>query len=67
MSAGAEHGYTYQGDASSYVVTLLGRPNKLAAKVKIERCIKGEGSIPVGATVTIPMRKLTARSAADNR
>jgi hypothetical protein len=62
MTRGAENGYTYTGDESAYQVTMLRRDAKRGtALIKIERCVSGAGSIPVGAQVTVPLRRVTVK------
>lgn len=59
MSAGAEHGYTYTGDESTYLVTMLERDGRRGtARVKVETVTSGPGSIPPGAEVTVPLRRV---------
>lgn len=54
-----ENGYTYTGDESAYLVTMLRRDTKRkTAHVKIERTLSGVGSIPRGACVTVPLRRV---------
>lgn len=56
----AENGYVYTGDVSSYHVTMLRRePRKGTALVLIERCLTGEGTIPNGSEVTVPLVRVT--------
>lgn len=59
MSA-PEHGYTYTGDTgNTYLVTMLNRDTKRGtARVQVERCLSGGGTIPDGVTVTVPLRKV---------
>lgn len=60
MSKGSENGYTYTGDDSSYRVAMLKRDTKRkTAHIKIERRLSGEGSLPVGVAVTVPLRRVT--------
>lgn len=59
---GAEDGYVYTGDESSYHVTMLRRePQRGVALVKIERCLGAFGTLPVGTEVTVPLRRLNLR------
>ena len=60
FTKGAENGYTYTGDSASYLVTMLRRDTKRGtAHILIERCTAGEGTIPAGASVTVPLRRVT--------
>ncbi|MDF2915930.1 MAG: hypothetical protein K0S70_147 [Microbacterium sp.] len=56
---GAENGYRYSGAENDYRVTVLRRKGA-ATLVRVEACLTGEGTIPAGAEVTIPSRKLAA-------
>lgn len=59
---GAEDGYIYTGDESSYLVTMLKRePKRGTALIKIERDLTGMGSIPNGSEVTVPLRRVELR------
>lgn len=54
-------GYIYSGDVSSYRVTMLKRDTrKGTAHVLIEACVGGEGTIPAGSKVTVPLRRVSA-------
>jgi hypothetical protein len=58
-NAGAENGYTYTGAEHAYRVTMLKRDVKRGtARVRIEECLTGNGTIPVGADVTVPIRRV---------
>lgn len=60
MPKGAENGYTYQGDTNAYRVTMLRRNVRPGVStVLIEACLSGVGTIPVGASVTVPTRKIS--------
>ena len=62
MARGAENGYTYTGDTSAYHVTMLRRNVRPGAStVLIEAVISGPGTIPVGASVTVPTARLAVR------
>ena len=57
--SGAEDGYIYTGDVSTYLVTMLRRDTrKNTAKIKIERCVHGENTIPAGSEVTVPLKRV---------
>lgn len=59
MIRGSENGYTYTGDESAYLVTMLNRDaRRKTAMVKIERVLSGIGSIPAGSSVTVPLRRV---------
>lgn len=64
-TAGAEHGYEYTGDTSTYVVTMLKRDTRRGtALVKVERLIESDGlggEIRPGTTITVPLRRVTVR------
>lgn len=56
---GDDHGVVYTGDESTYLVTMLRRDSKRGtALVKIERTLRGVGSLPAGARVTVPLRRI---------
>lgn len=58
---GAENGYTYTGDVSTFLVTMLRRDvRKGTAKIRIEKLLSGEEwTIPIGSEVTVPLRRVT--------
>ena len=54
------HGYTYTGDTSSYLVTMLKRDTKRkTAKIFVERLLTGDDKTLEGKTVTVPLRRVT--------
>ena len=53
-------GYTYTGDTSSYLVTMLKRDTKRkTAHIRVDRLLSGAGSLPEGVTFTVPLRRVT--------
>ena len=53
-------GYTYTGDESTYHVRMIKRDTrKGTATITLERLISGPGTIPIGATITVPLRRIS--------